>query len=616
MNKYVVLNRWLAFFHDLLMIPIVVSMAYWIRFNFESVPARYTSSIISFIIIGLLVQGPVYWFFGLYRGMWRFASIPDLLRIIKAVLAGAIIITVIFAVLNRLVGIPRSVLFLYPLLLIVGLSLSRVLYRWLKDRRLWLRDERGVRVVIVGAGMAGELLLRDLRNQADYYIVGFLDDDPVKQGRDIHGIPVLGVISEIEKVLAEYSVEEIIIAIHASSKVEMRRITDLCGRCDLPVRVLPVLQDMDDFRITSSQLRPLALEDLLGREQVTIDRRAIDAYIKGKIVMVTGAGGSIGSELCRQISVLQPGKLLLFEHSEFNLYAIDQELGGLFPDLELVVILGDVKNINQIEWVFRKFKPDVVFHAAAYKHVPMLELNPAAGVQNNIVGTRVLADAAARHNTEKLVFVSTDKAVNPANVMGTTKRIAEIYCQNLNKRCDTSFITTRFGNVLGSAGSVVPLFQKQIEQGGPITVTHPEIKRYFMTIPESVGLILQAGAMGEGGEIFVLDMGEPVLIKDMAEQMIRLSGLDPGCDIDIAYVGLRPGEKLYEELLHESEGLLNTDHPKLLLARSRKVEWDWLQSEIDILEDAAVSRDIDLIKKHLRKIVPEYSNGSQGVGGG
>jgi len=607
MIKSMFFNRWLAFGHDILLVPVAASIAYWLRFNFEVVPDLYLSGLVFFVSVSFPVQGIVFWFCGLYRGMWRFASMPDLLRILKAVFVGTLLITMILAITNRLNGIPRSVLFLYPILLIAGLSLSRLLYRWQKDQSFLIRDEKGKRVVIIGAGKAGELLFRDLLNQKEYQVVGFLDDDLVKQGRDIHGVPVLGGVDDVDKLITNLGVEEIDIAIHAATKAEMNRILELCSEIDIPIRILPVLQGMDEYQMEGGRLRPLLLEDLLGRKPVQLDRALIKTYIQGKTIMVTGAGGSIGSELCRQVGMLQPARLVLFEQCEFNLYAIDQELRDIFPALDLIVVLGDLKNRERVDWVFKKFDPDVVFHAAAYKHVPLLEINPAEAVQNNVAGTKVLADIAAKYQTSKMVFVSTDKAVNPANVMGTTKRIAEIYCQNLNNRCATNFITTRFGNVLGSAGSVVPLFTEQIKAGGPLTVTHPEIKRYFMTIPEAVGLILQAGAMGEGGEIFVMDMGKPVLIKDMAEQMIRLSGFEPGEDIEIIYTGLRPGEKLYEELLHESEGLLKTTHPKLLLAKSREVDWQWLESEIVDLRKAAHSRDVHLIKDHLHNIVPEYS---------
>jgi FlaA1/EpsC-like NDP-sugar epimerase len=337
-----------------------------------------------------------------------------------------------------------------------------------------------------------------------------------------------------------------------------------------------------------------------------LDEEAITAYLSKKSVLVTGAGGSIGSELCRQIASERPSRFIIFDNGEFNLYSIDNELRSLYPDLNIITVLGDVKNKDRIDWVFRKFNPNVVFHAAAYKHVPMVEINPAEGVQNNVIGTRVVADAADKYNTERFVLISTDKAVNPANVMGATKRVAELYCQNLANRSNTRFITTRFGNVLGSTGSVVPLFEKQIRSGGPVTVTHRDITRYFMTIPEAVSLIMQAGIMGAGGEIYVLDMGEPVLISDLAKQMIRLSGLEPDRDIEIVYTGLRPGEKLYEEIFHKSENLKGTSHPKLLLASSRKFEWEWLINALNELHQASLTRDMNLIIGQLQAVVPEY----------
>lgn len=544
--------------------------------------------------------------FGMYRGLWRFASIPDLFRILKAVFFGALCVTAIIFLVTRLAGVPRSVIFLYPLLMTAGLTLPRFLYRWHKDQHFVFGKNEGTRIIIIGGGQAGELLLRDLRHQDEYQPVGFLDDDPVKQGREIHGVPILGRIDVLNQMVEAFGVQEIVIAIPSASQEDMQRIMEHCGASGISARILPTLKEIGDYQVSSSQLRPLTIEDLLGRESIRLDADAIQAYLRGKAVLVTGGGGSIGSELCRQVAEMQPARLIIFDHGEYNLYAIDHELRQNYPNLPLIVVLGDVKNQERVDWVFRKFTPDVVFHAAAYKHVPMLETNPAEGVSNNVVGTRMIVDAADRYGVERFVQVSTDKAVNPANVMGTTKRIGELYCQNLNERSNTQFITTRFGNVLGSAGSVVPLFQRQIQEGGPLTVTHREITRYFMTIPEAASLILQAGSMGQGGEIFVLDMGEPVLIRHLAEQMITLSGLRVDKDIKIIYTGLRPGEKLFEEVLHESEGLQPTSHDKLLLARSRKVDWVWLTDELDKLQKAATSRDIDVLKGHLRNIVPEY----------
>ncbi|MEA3469924.1 MAG: nucleoside-diphosphate sugar epimerase/dehydratase, partial [Thermodesulfobacteriota bacterium] len=477
--KRTLFNRWSAFLHDLLWIPVSLFFAYLLRFNFDGIPEEHTAALGLLIAISLPVQGGAYWLFGMYRGLWRFASIPDLFRILKAVFFGALCVIVIFSFVTRLAGVPRSVLFLYPLLLTAGLSLPRLLYRWYKDQHFTLRKKEGTRIVIIGAGNAGELLLRDLRNQDEYQPVGFLDDDPVKQGREIHGAPILGSVGDLSQIVEAFSVQEIVIAIPSASQEEMQRIMEYCGASGISVSILPTLRGNENYQVSSSQLRPLTIEDLLGRQPIKLDTEAIQAYLKGKAVLVTGGGGSIGSELCRQVADMNPARLIIFDHGEYNLYAIDHELRQSYPDLSLIVVLGDVKNQERVDWVFRKFTPDVVFHAAAYKHVPMLETNPAEGVSNNVAGTRIIVDAADKYGVERFVQVSTDKAVNPANVMGTTKRIGELYCQNFNDRSDTRFITTRFGNVLGSAGSVVPLFQRQIEDGGPVTVTHPEITRYF-----------------------------------------------------------------------------------------------------------------------------------------
>lgn len=607
--KSLLFNKWSAFLHDLLWVPVVFVLAYLLRFNFEGIPLGHRHSLLILIVVGIVVQGICYRVFGLYRGLWRFASIPDLVRILKAVLLGTLLIAVVVFFTNRLAGIPRSIFgFCTPLLLTIGLSLPRMFYRWYREQyRMPVCLAEGKRVVIVGAGQAGELLVRDLRRQSEILPVAFVDDDTTKYGCEIHGVRVLGKIIDITEIISELDVQEILIAIPSANRDTMQRITEQCDPAGIPFKVLPSLQELAGNQVSYGQLRPVTLEDLLGRAPVRLDMDAIAEYLKGKTILVTGGGGSIGSELCRQVARMNPMRLVIFDHGEFNLYAIDHELRADFPDLELIVVLGDVKNKERVDWVFKKFRPDVVFHAAAYKHVPMVELNPAEGVTNNVRGSCIVADAADAYGVDRFVFISTDKAVNPANVMGTTKRIAEIYCQNLNSRSKTKYITTRFGNVLGSAGSVVPLFQRQIEKGGPVTVTHPDITRYFMTIPESVSLILQAGAMGEGGEIYVLDMGKPVLIRHLAEQMIRLAGLEPEKDIAIQYTGLRPGEKLYEELLHESEGLQSTTHEKLLLARSRAVDWQWLNQALVCLDEAAVSRNVPNLLSQLQSIVPEFS---------
>lgn len=602
-----IFSRWAAFIHDMLWVPTSLLLAVWLRFNLDIIPQPYLASTVRLLVIALPVQSLLFWKLGLYRGFWHFASIPDLTRIIKTVLLGTIIVTMTDAWLFRLDSVPRSVLLLYPLLLTVGLTGPRILYRWLKDHRLRFKRKAGRRTLIIGAGSAGELLLRDLLHREEYHPVAFVDDDTKKHGREIHKIRIVGPIDRLNSIIKQLSIEIALLAIPSATRATMQQVAKECGKAGIPCETLPSIVELSDKQINIDRLRPVSVEDLLGRDTVNLDTNAISGYLRGKRILITGGGGSIGSELCRQIAQKKPEQLIILEHSEYNLYKIEQELRVDHPQLNLGCVLGDIKNSERVEWVFSRHRPDVVFHAAAYKHVPMLETNPAEGVLNNIFGTMTIADAADKFGVSRFVLVSTDKAVNPANVMGTTKRTAELYCQNLNLRSKTRFITTRFGNVLGSAGSVVPLFSEQIRNGGPVTVTHPEISRYFMTIPEAVALILQAGSMGNGGEIFVLDMGEPVLIRDLAEQMIRLSGLKPDKEIKIIYTGLRPGEKLHEELFHTKENLKKTSHAKLHLAGSRQVDWDWLVLELSELKQASHRRDIMPLLLHLKNIVPEFS---------
>jgi len=514
--KFILLNRWSALLHDLTCVPLAFVLAYWLRFNLGSIPPEYQKSLYQLILIAVPVQGIFFWYSGLYRGLWRFASIPDLVRIFKVTGLGSLAIVAIAFILTRLQGIPRSVLLLYPLLLVAGLSASRIAYRWYKDHRLGFSSQEGTRTLIVGAGRAGEMLVRDLLHRVEYRPLAFLDDNPEMYKREIHGIPVHGGTDRLGEFVRLLSVDLVLLAIPSADKVLLQRLVLECNQIGVQCQTLPSVFEMAGRQVDAGKLRSVTVEDLLGREVVELDHDAIAGYLAGKVVLVTGGGGSIGSELCRQIAAQKPAQLIVFDNGEFNLYTIEYELRHSFPDIVSAAILGDVKNQDRVNWLFQMYRPDVVYHAAAYKHVPMLEANPAEGVRNNIFGTKVVADAADRFGVGRFVLVSTDKAVNPVSVMGTTKRIAEIYCQNLNSRSNSQFITTRFGNVLGSAGSVVPLFQQQIEKGGPVTVTHKDITRYFMTIPESVSLILQAGAMGGGGEIFVLDMGEPVLINDLA----------------------------------------------------------------------------------------------------
>jgi len=607
-------SRWAVFAHDMLWVPAALFLAYWVRFNLGLIPAAYLSGLYWLAAVALPVQAVFFCLFGLYRGLWRFASIPDLTRILKSVAAGAAVTFGLVFIFQRLEGAPRSVLLLYPMFLAMGLAAPRLLYRWWKDRSLHLSGGKQ-RALVIGAGRAGEQLLRDLLKNSTYLPVGILDDDSARKGMEIHGVRILGALDSLAGQIRAMAVDVVLLAIPSATRQLVRRVTEDCQRAGIPCRTLPSLAELADGRVEVARLREVAIEDLLSRDPVDIKGTAVSSFLQGKRILVTGAGGSIGSELCRQISRMQPAQLIMLDHAEFSLYAVEQEMRGKAGDI-CIPLLGDVRDETRMRWVFEHFQPEVVFHAAAYKQVPLVEENPAEGAKTNVLGTSTVAALAVEFEAEKFVLVSTDKAVNPANVMGATKRAAEMFCQNMDAHSPkTSFITTRFGNVLGSAGSVVPKFRRQIAAGGPVTVTHPEMTRYFMTIPEAVSLILQAGAMGRGGEIFVLDMGEPVKIVDLAEQMIRLSGLVPGEDIMIEFTGLRPGEKLYEELFHAAEHLSGTSHPKLMLAEAREVEWSALTEQIDRLRNACARRDTDLVRLTLREIVPEFQPAPPAAGG-
>jgi FlaA1/EpsC-like NDP-sugar epimerase len=593
-----------AFLHDIFMVPVAWFAALWLRFNFDPIPSVYLHQATGWLPLVMVFQVGAFVYFGLYRGHWRFASMPDLVRIVKAVAMGGLAALAIIFMVTRLDGMPRSLFPLYMLLLIFFLGGPRFLYRWFKDRKLYLAP--GKRVLIVGAGRGGEMLVRDMFRDATHGLqpVAFVDDDPRKRGIDIHGVRVAARCDSIPGLVDELDIDMVIIAMPSATSSQIRYVVELCEAAGVEFRMLPKMADLIAGRISTSLLREVSIEDLLGRDPVQLDLPAIRAGMSGKCVLVSGGGGSIGAELCRQVAKLGPSRLVILDHSEYSLYKIDYELRRLHPAIEIVSILGGVTDQAAVEQVFNRNRPAIILHAAAYKHVPLLEPQAREAVYNNAVGTRILADAADRFGSEIFVLVSTDKAVNPANIMGASKRMAEIYCQNISLHSSTRYITVRFGNVLGSAGSVVPLFLEQIQQGGPVTVTHPEITRYFMTIPEASQLILQAGVMGKGGEIYVLDMGQPVSIVYLAEQMVRLSGLEPGEDIEIVFTGLRPGEKLFEELFHDKE-LSGTAHEKILLARSRVVEWEALQLQMQRLDQACKAYDEPAIMVIIRELVPE-----------
>ncbi|HVC28072.1 MAG TPA: nucleoside-diphosphate sugar epimerase/dehydratase [Gammaproteobacteria bacterium] len=599
-------KRLFVFGYDIVWVPVSIVAAYWLRLNLGLIQETVLPGIFKLVAVALVLHSLTFWLFGCYRGIWRFASIPDLMRLLKAVLMGAVATTVICFMIGRLQTIPRSVLVLYPVLLIGALSATRVAYRVFKDRNFKLDFENGPRALLVGAGRAGEMLVRDMERHTQLSPVAFVDDDPTKQGQEVRGLRIRGTIRDIPQLLDELAVKIVLITMPSAPRNVMDQVVRMCAEHGIRCRTLPSLAELAGGRIEVSRLRPVTVEDLLGRDPVELDSKSVTAFLRDKRVLVTGGGGSIGSELCRQIGRHKPGLLTVLDNSEYNLYRIDQELSSGYPTLIFNSVLGDVRDAHFMGAVFEQYKPQVVFHAAAYKHVPMMEDNIIQGIHNNVFGTQVVADAAKRHEVETFVLISTDKTVNPTNVMGTTKRVAELYCQAQNEPGGTHFITTRFGNVLASTGSVVPLFERQIAAGGPVTVTHPEITRYFMTIPEAANLILQAGAIGKGGEIFVLDMGEPVRIKDLAEKMIQLSGLQPGRDIKITYTGLRPGEKLHEELFYEQEELRHTLHPKLLLAGCCTVDSSRLMEGLECLNQVVRSYDHDQAIVALKSLVPEF----------
>ncbi len=598
--------------HDLLATMLAWVAAYWLRMNL-SLPPEYVSAALTTLVWVVPLQALVFWGFGLYRGIWRFASLPDLKRIMMAIGLGALLIPLGLFLFRVSVVVPRSVLILDPLLLILLMGGSRLAYRAWKEHRLTgVLHLNSKPVLVAGAGSAADFLLRELaRNPSGFRVVGLLDDSAQKQGRFIQGIPVIGSLDDVVIWAKQMAVDDVILALPSAAHEVRKRITQLCSEARLNVSTVPSLEDLVAGRVSVSSVRRIELEDLLGRDSITLDDTGLHQLLTNQTVLVTGAGGSIGSELCRQIARFSPRTLVLFDLSEYALYMIEQEFSQHFPALQIVPLIGDVKNASRITQVMAEHRPTVVFHAAAYKHVPLMEDHNAwEALRNNVWGTQVVAAAAQAHGVAKFVMISTDKAVNPTNVMGATKRLAEMACQAMQQHPDsgkpggTRFVSVRFGNVLGSSGSVIPKFQKQIEAGGPITVTHPDITRFFMSIPEAAQLVLQAGLMSEGGEIYVLDMGEPVKIAELAKLMIRLSGSDEE-QIRIEYTGLRPGEKLYEELLADSESTLPTPHPKLYIARARVASAEQMQDCMAWL-DSVDSADALEVKARLVGWVPEY----------
>ena len=624
----------LAVFSHIALFALCWFMAFGLAYNFKQFGYWFRPFFLLGLPFILLIKLSVFFKMGLHRGSWRYVSMRDAARVTYASWWSFFWIFLLYFVTVNLDGIaaalgfpnvefdpfgrrnfPDSVLLLDFVGTVVLVSAARVAVRLHYEQIQPIQEGNAPKLLIIGAGNAGENVVREILRQPvlEYRVVGFLDDDPNKLGGQIHTKEVLGPTDKIKTICDEYAVDEILIAMPSASRTQVRRVIELCQGANLRFKTLPAMADIIAGRARVQEIRDVNINDLLGRPPVRLDDDLIAGYIRDRVVMVTGAGGSIGSEMCRQIAPFSPKRLVLLEQAEQNLFEIERELRGEFPRLHVVAYIADITDFARIDSVFARERPTAVYHAAAHKHVPMMEHNPGEALKNNVRGTQTVANAAARHDCEKFVMISTDKAVNPTSVMGCSKRVAEMYIQALNERTKTHYVTVRFGNVLGSSGSVVPIFKDQIVKGGPVTVTHPDMVRYFMTIPEASQLVLQAGSMGTGGEIFVLDMGEPVKIVDLARDLITLSGFRPGEDIEIVFSGVRPGEKLYEELSITGENISRTSHPKIGIWKRIGSDWEELTTAIDrLLADADELEDDDA-RLRLKDIVPEYAYESNAV---
>lgn len=599
---------------DIISVILAAFISIYLRFDSDKIPANYLSMLISYLPLAVIIYLLSFYVFKLYGRIWRYASATELIAVVMANLVGSAVWYSISLYIGAV--LPRS-LYVFTFLLLIffigGSRLSLRFYSYVMNKPKYRQIQRKKnKVLIIGAGDAGAMLLREIERYhiANRQVVGFIDDDKNKTGKILLGVKVLGARNELVKIAAEKGIDEIIIAMPSVKGKEIKAIISICKETNCKLTILPGLYEIIEGKVSISQLRPVDIEDLLGRDPVKLDTTAVKEYLAGKIVLITGAGGSIGSEIVRQVAKMQPKKLLLLGKGENSIYEITQELKINCPEVKTVPIIADIRDKERIKAIMDYFKPQVVFHAAAHKHVPLMEYQPAEAVRNNILGTKVVADEAAAHNVETFVMISTDKAVNPTSVMGCTKRVAEMYVQSMNKNSGTRFVAVRFGNVLGSRGSVIPLFKQQIAKGGPVTVTHPDMKRYFMTIPEASQLVLQAGAMAKGGEVFVLDMGEPVRIYDLAKDLITLSGLIPDKDIEIKITGLRPGEKLFEELLSAEDGTEKTTHKKIFTARIKEIDKAELDKEISKILEIT---DGEEVVAALQKMVPTYTPNRENI---
>ena len=609
-NKKLIFRIILLVLMDMLIITAAGPLAIYVRYNlfFEPQAIEFIENIFQYLPVNLILTVIVFAAFRLYQGIWKYASASDLVNIILACLVSAVTQTIGMMLMG--LRFPRSYPFMYFAVLTAGISIFRFTYRiiaYFRQKQQGLIKEGKTNTMIVGAGEAGNTLLKELQNSkfVEQNVCCLVDDDPGKIGKYLRGVLVAGNRKDICRLAEEYHIDEIMIAIPSASHAEIQELLDICSQTSCKLKVLPGIYQLVNGEVSVSKLRNVEIEDLLGREPIDTQVESIMGYVSGKVVLVTGGGGSIGSELCRQIARHEPRQLVIFDIYENNAYDIQQELKRDYPELNLVVLIGSVRNTHRINGVFEKYHPQIVYHAAAHKHVPLMEDSPNEAIKNNVMGTYKTAQAADKYGVSRFVLISTDKAVNPTNIMGASKRLCEMVIQMMNNRSKTEFVAVRFGNVLGSNGSVIPLFKKQIEEGGPVTVTHPDIIRYFMTIPEAVSLVLQAGARAKGGEIFVLDMGKPVKILDLALNLIRLSGLKPYEDIDIVFTGLRPGEKLYEELLMDEEGLQSTDNKLIHIGKPIDFDEELFIHQLEELDELS-RMDSPKIKEKVMEVVPTY----------
>lgn len=607
-NQFLIIKRILLVAYDIIAVVASSLLALFIRYegNYAAIPSKYVVKSLQYIPVIIIVTAIVFYWFRLYSSLWIYAGAPELINITFACALSALTQMTVMVLFG--VQMPRSYYILYGVALWMLVFLSRFSYRGI--RTLIKRQESGAatsKVMIVGAGAAGNLLVKEIRNSdhVSKRVVCIVDDDRSKEGSYLHGVKVMGNRQNIQELVKQYHIDEIIIAMPSAPAKEIKEILDVCKETGCDLKRLPGVYQLVNGEVGISKLKEVDVNDLLGREPVKVDLSAIMDYVAGKVVLVTGGGGSIGSEICRQVAGHNPKMLVLVDIYENTTYDIQNELKNRFPDLNLVVLIASVRNTKRMDMIFETYRPDIVYHAAAHKHVPLMEDSPNEAVKNNVLGTWKVVQAADKWKVKRFVMISTDKAVNPTNIMGATKRICEMIIQTYNSRSRTEFVAVRFGNVLGSNGSVIPLFKRQIEQGGPVTVTHPDIIRYFMTIPEAVSLVLQAGAYAKGGEIFVLDMGEPVKIADLARNLILLSGHKPGEDIQIIYTGLRPGEKLYEEMLMHEEGLQDTENKLIHIGKPIKMDEDHFMMQLENLKDYVVQEPTD-IRNWVKEIVPTY----------